>query len=321
MRNGLWMVSVIVLAIASLFIGVESIQLIDLLQLNDRQQLVLLSTRFPRMISLILAGATMSISGLIMQHLTQNKFVSPTTSGTMDSARIGILVAMLVFNDASILQKTGIAFLFAVAGTFIFIGIVNRVRVKSTMMIPLIGMMFGSIMGSIATFLAYQYDLVQNVSSWLQGNFSLVSRGNYELIYLAVPLMIVAYLYADYFTIAGLGKDMATSIGVSYQVVQFGGVLIVSLATAVVILTVGSVPFLGIIIPNLVALMRGDHLKNTLLETALFGSAFLLVCDMISRVVIAPYEVSVSLVVGIIGSALFMYLLMRGEGSHEAKKN
>ncbi|MCO6017438.1 ABC transporter permease [Carnobacterium divergens] len=321
MRNGLWMVSVIGLAIASLFIGVESIQLTDLLQLNEQQQLVLLSTRFPRMISLILAGATMSISGLIMQHLTQNKFVSPTTSGTMDSARIGILVAMLVFNDASILQKTGIAFLFAVAGTFIFIGIVNRVRVKSTMMIPLIGMMFGSIMGSIATFLAYQYDLVQNVSSWLQGNFSLVSRGNYELIYLAVPLMIVAYLYADYFTIAGLGKDMATSIGVSYQVVQFGGVLIVSLATAVVILTVGSVPFLGIIIPNLVALMRGDHLKNTLLETALFGSAFLLVCDMISRVVIAPYEVSVSLVVGIIGSALFMYLLMRGESSHEAKKN
>lgn len=171
MRNGLWMVSVIVLAIASLFIGVESIQLTDLLQLNDRQQLVLLSTRFPRMISLILAGATMSISGLIMQHLTQNKFVSPTTSGTMDSARIGILVAMLVFNDASILQKTGIAFLFAVAGTFIFIGIVNRVRVKSTMMIPLIGMMFGSIMGSIATFLAYQYDLVQNVSSWLQEIF------------------------------------------------------------------------------------------------------------------------------------------------------
>ena len=79
------------------------------------------------------------------------------------------------------------------------------------------------------------------------------------------------------------------------------------------ILTVGSLPFLGVVVPNLIAIARGDHLRKTLFETAVFGSIFLLICDIISRIVIAPYEVSVSLVVGIIGSVLFIYLLLRGE--------
>ncbi|MGX7419449.1 ABC transporter permease [Carnobacterium gallinarum] len=314
MRKGLWIGTLVLIGLISLFVGIQDISPNEILNLTENQQLVLFSTRIPRTISLILAGSTLSICGLIMQHLTQNKFVSPTTAGTMDSARIGILVSMLFFTDATMLQKTMIAFLFALAGTVGFIFLVNQLQVRNVVMVPLIGMMFGSILGSIATFLAYQNNLVQNISSWLQGNFSLVTRGNYELMYVAVPLMIVAYVYADYFTIAGLGKEVATGIGVNYQLVQFGGILIVALASSVVILTVGSLPFLGVVVPNLIALARGDHLKNTLGETALFGAVFLLICDIISRLVIAPYEVSVSLIVGIIGSSIFIYLLLRGGG-------
>lgn len=315
MRKGIWIVLLSVIAFVSLFIGVQDIELSHVLQFNftKNEQLILQSTRIPRTVSLIIAGATLSICGLIMQHLTQNKFVSPTTAGTMDSARIGILVAMLFFTDASIFQRTVIAFLFAFAGTVAFIFMVNHLQIKNAVMVPLIGLMFGSILGSIATFLAYQNNLVQNMASWLQGNFSLVSRGNYELMYLAIPLMIIAYLYADYFTLAGLGKEVAINAGVSYQIVQFGGILIVALASSIVILTVGSLPFLGVVVPNLIAIARGDHLRKTLFETAVFGSIFLLICDIISRIVIAPYEVSVSLVVGIIGSVLFIYLLLRGE--------
>ncbi len=97
MRYG-WLIGLLgLLTISSLFIGVSTIQVIDLLQFKGQSTQLFLATRLPRTVCLILAGATSSICGLIMQHLTQNKFVSPTTAGTMDSARLGILVVMLFY--------------------------------------------------------------------------------------------------------------------------------------------------------------------------------------------------------------------------------
>lgn len=302
----------LILSICSLFIGVHDIKLTDLFHLDQTQQLVIWSTRIPRTISLIIAGATASVCGLIMQHLTQNKFVSPTTAGTMDSAKLGILIAMVFFPNSSSLVRSLIAFIFAFIGTIVFIQMINQLPQKNQVMIPLIGLMFGNIIGSVVTFFAYQMEIIQNMSSWLQGNFSTVTRNGYELIYLSVPLLLIAYLYAYQFTIAGMGKDMATNIGINYQAIQLLGLGIVSIASSLMLVTIGNLPFLGIIIPNLVSLYFGDQMKNTLWLTAFSGSAFLIICDIISRVIIPPYEVPVSLIVGIIGSVIFIGMLLRG---------
>ena len=113
MRYG-WLIGLLgLLTISSLFIGVSTIQVIDLLQFKGQSTQLFLATRLPRTVCLILAGATSSICGLIMQHLTQNKFVSPTTAGTMDSARLGILVVMLFLPNAPLLLRSFTAFLFA----------------------------------------------------------------------------------------------------------------------------------------------------------------------------------------------------------------
>lgn len=300
-------------AILSLFVGVQSISIVDLGGLNETQRLVLWSTRVPRTLSLIIAGATSSVCGLIMQHLTQNKFVSPTTAGTMDSARLGILIAMVFFPRSSTLSRSFVAFIFAFIGTVLFTQLIQRLPQKNQTMVPLIGLMFGNIIGSVVTFFAYQLNLIQNMSSWLQGNFATVTRGDYELIFLTLPLLVLAYMYAYHFTIVGLGKDVATGIGLNYQVLQLFGLGLVALASSITLVTVGSLPFLGIIVPNLVSLFYGDQMKNTLWLAAGAGSIFLLVCDILARVVIQPYEVPVSLVVGVIGSLTFIALLLRGQ--------
>ena len=106
-----------------------------------------------RTLSLIIAGSTMSISGLIMQQLTQNKFVAPSVAGTTDSARLGILVAMLFFPTAPFLYRTAIAFIFALSGTLLFLALIRLLPSKNQVMVPLVGVMFGNILGSIATFL------------------------------------------------------------------------------------------------------------------------------------------------------------------------
>jgi len=299
------------LACASLFVGVQDLSLLQLFHLTDEQMNTLFSSRIPRLISIVLAGMSLSLCGFIMQSMTRNKFVSPTTAGTMDWAKLGILTAMLVFTQASPLMKMAIAFLFTLAGNLLFLKILRHIKVNDTIYVPLVGLMFGGIVSSISTFIAYKYDLIQNVSAWLQGDFSLIVQGRYELLYVSVPLLIIAYLYADRFTVAGMGESFAVNLGLTYKRVMTVGLVIVSMITSVTILTVGMLPFLGLIIPNIVSIYRGDHLKKNLPHTALLGAIFVLICDVLGRVIIYPYEISVGLMVGIIGSAIFLYMLLR----------
>ncbi|MRG85117.1 ABC transporter permease [Salinibacillus xinjiangensis] len=311
MKKRYLLLILIVLSIASLFIGVTNITPMDLLNLKSEEVQILYLSRVPRLISILIAGMSLSIAGLIMMQLTRNRFVSPTTAGTMDSARFGILVALMLFTSATPIQKMLVAFVFALLGTFIFMKILEKVKFKDTIFIPLVGLMFGNIVNSISTFFAYKYDLIQNMSSWLQGNFSLMIKGRYELLYLSIPLLIIAYLFANRFTIAGMGEEFSKNLGLNYRQVVNIGLAIVAMITAVVVLTVGMIPFLGLVIPNIVTIYRGDHLKNNLPHTALLGAVFVLACDILSRVIIYPYEIAISLTVGVIGSTIFVYLLLR----------
>lgn len=295
----------------SIFIGLVNIPIFELGTWTSRQNLVLLASRLPRTLSLVIAGASVSVSGLVMQTLMQNKFVSPNTTGTIDSAKLGIVFVMIFLPNAPILMRTSVAFGFAFLGTALFLLLSRYLPSKNTILIPLVGIMFGNIVGSIATFFAYQYQLLQNMSSWLQGNFSVVMRGSYELLYLAIPLFAVIYLFAYQFTIMGAGQETATSLGISYQKMRIFGIGIIALSSSIVLVSVGSIPFLGIIIPNLVSLKFGDQMTRNLPLTAYFGAIFLLICDMIGRTVIAPYEVSVSLVAGVLGSICFVILLLK----------
>lgn len=306
----LW-IALFVLSVISIFVGVQDLTPLDLFRLGDGQSLILLSSRLPRLIGIIIAGSSISICGLIMQQLSRNKFVSPTTAGTMDAARLGVLVSLLIFASASPLIKMLIAFAFALGGTLLFMKILDSIKMKDTIFIPLVGLMFGNIISSVATFIAYKYDLIQNMSSWLHGDFSMIVSGQFELIYISIPLLIFAYLFADKFTIAGMGEEFAKNLGLNYQQVVRIGLAIVAMVTASVVLTVGMIPFLGLIIPNIVSIYQGDHLKKSLSHTAVLGAVFVLFCDILGRIVIYPYEISISLTVGIIGSGIFIYLLLR----------
>lgn len=311
MRTRYVLIVLIALAFTSIFIGAHSLTPLDLLNLNDLKVQILLISRLPRLASLLLAGMSMGICGLIMQQLTQNRFVSPTTAGTLDSARLGVLVSMLLFTNAQPLLKTTIAFVFALLGTFFFIQMLERIKFKDAIFVPLAGLMFGAVINSLSTFLGLQFDLMQNVSAWLMGDFSTIISGRYELLYVNVPLMIIAYMYASRFTIAGLGEEAATNLGLHYKSIMRLGLAIVAMITATNILTVGSIPFLGLLVPNIVSIYRGDHLRNTLPLTALVGGIIVLACDILGRLIIYPYEIPISFTVGFLGSGVFVFLLMR----------
>ena len=285
----------------------------DLLDWRSEETEIFLISRVPRLVAILLAGAGMSIAGLIMQQLSRNKFVSPTTAGTLDATKLGILVSMLIFTNATLLEKMAVSFTFALLGTFLFMQILDRIKFKDAIFIPLVGLMFGNILSSIATFFAFKANVIQNMSAWLQGDFSMIMKGRYELLYISIPVLIITYLYANRFTVAGMGEDFAKNLGLAYKSIVNIGLILVALITTTVVLTVGLIPFLGLIIPNIVSIFKGDHLQKTLPHTALLGAIFLLICDILGRVIIFPYEISISLMVGVIGSAIFLFLLFRGK--------
>lgn len=302
----------LILSVISIFIGVSNVSIKDILNFDIDKIHIILVSRIPRLIAILVAGVGLSISGLIMQQISKNKFVSPTTAATADFAKLGILFFIMVIPSATIMQKMIVSFVCATLGTVLFMKMIKMIKIKNIVFVPLIGMMLGKIVGSITTFFAYKYDLVQNISSWMEGDMSLIMKGSYELLYLSIPMVIIAFLYANKFTIVGMGEDFAVNLGVNYNVVVNVGLAIVSLICAVTLITVGNIPFLGLIIPNIVSIYSGDNLKRTLYHTALLGPIFLLICDIFGRIIIFPFEMSIGLTVGVIGSVIFLYMILRG---------
>ncbi|EQG65183.1 fecCD transport family protein [Clostridioides difficile DA00142] len=311
MKKRYLVIGIIILSYFSLFIGAEDINIMHIFAKNQHKLMIFIMSRVPRLISILIAGVGMSIAGLIMQQISKNKFVSPTTGATIDAAQFGIVICMLLVPTASIFTKTIIAFVFSLVGTFMFMKIIGKLQFKNIIFVPLVGIMFGNIIGSMTDFIAYKYDLSQNVSSWMQGDFSMILKGNYEILYITIPLIILAYIYANKFTVVGMGMDFATNLGLRYKRIVNIGLIIVALVTVCVVVTAGNIPFIGLIVPNIVSLYMGDNIRESIWYTALLGAIFVLICDIFGRIIIYPYEISIGLTVGVIGSILFLYLILR----------
>lgn len=314
----------LLLSEVSLFIGVLDVNLKGLLSGDAETIKIFFISRLPRLLAILCTGIGMSVAGLIMQQLCMNKFVSPTTGATISSAQFGILIALIFMPGSTLWGRAVFAFIFAVMGTWIFVAFIQRIQFKDVVMVPLVGIMFGNVVMGLTNFLAYKYEMTQALSTWLVGHFSMVLRGRYEIVYMVVPLVILAFIYANHFNIVGMGKDFSKNLGVHYNLVLFMGLTIAAMITASVVVVVGSISYIGLIVPNIVAMFKGDRIRGTLIDTALFGAIFVLLCDIIARSVIRPYELPIELIVGIIGSVIFivmlLYRLKNGNKAIEIKK-
>jgi iron complex transport system permease protein len=300
----------IALSIVSLFVGVADIVFADLLNWEIEKIELISISRFPRTAALILAGVGMSVSGVIMQQITQNKFVSPTTAGTLEAAKMGLLLFTILTPMGSTTLKMLSAFLFTFLASILFLTIVRKIKHRNVIFVPLVGLIFGGIIGSISTFFAVQLNIVQDTNAWMMGDFSGILQGRYELIYLTLPAIFITYLYANKFTVIGMGEDFSKNLGLNYNAIINIGLFCVSLTVSSVVITAGAIPFLGLIIPNVVSMIFGDNLKKTLPLVALSGAIFLLICDIVGRVVIYPYEIPIGVMVSITGSIIFLSLLL-----------
>ncbi|QDL91141.1 iron chelate uptake ABC transporter family permease subunit [Paroceanicella profunda] len=304
---------VLVLAVVSLFTGVSDVTPASLLNPDSRARAlgVLLESRVPRTLALVLAGMSMAVAGMIMQMLARNRFVEPSTAGVVESASLGMLTVMLLAPGLPVFARMLVATGFALAGTALFLWVLRRVPLRSPLLAPLVGIMLGGVISAFTVFLAYRYDLTQSLGAWTMGDFSAVLSGRYELLWISGALTLLAFRAADRFTVIGLGEGLSTTLGLSYTRVFAQGMVIVATVTATVVVTVGSIPFLGLVAPNIVSLAIGDNLRRTVPYVALLGAALVLGCDILGRVVVAPYEIPIGPMMGVFGAAVFLALLLR----------
>ncbi|MBB3118785.1 ABC transporter permease [Pseudoduganella violacea] len=305
----------IVLCGASLLVGARQLAWPQLISLSGDAWLTLTASRLPRLAALVLTGIGLSVCGVILQHIVRNKFVEPGTSGGLDAAKLGILVSLTALPPAmasSTLGRMLFALVFCFAASLLYIALIRRIRFRNTVLVPVIGLMYGSVLSAAAEFYAYRQGMLQSMQGWLLGDFSKIVEGHYELIYLVLPIVALTYLYAQRFTVLGMGEDMATSLGLSYAATMTLGLLLVSVTVAATVITVGAIPFVGLVVPHLVARRYGENLGRTLPLIALSGAALLLVCDIAGRLLLYPFEVPIGLTAGGVGGVLFFVLLLRG---------
>jgi len=292
----------------SLFVGVADLSPFDVL--SDKEALELLWTsRGPRTLAVIITGAALAVSGTIMQMIVRNRFVEPMTAGTGQGAALGILLVTLFTPSLPISAKMAIASLVALASSGVFLIIVNRLPATQPMLVPLVGLIYGGIIGAFVIFVAFQADLLQYIEIWMNGEFSGVLQGRYELLWIAAAVAGVSYLAADQFAIVGMGRTASINLGLNYTQVVILGLMSISIVTALTVVTVGMIPFVGLVVPNIVSRLFGDNLRATLPLTATSGAGLVLACDILGRVVRYPYEIPVGSVFGILGAVVFLWLL------------
>ena len=304
-KLGAGVVLVLALLAASLMVGQY-----DILGTEDGWEMFR-ATRVPRTIALVLAGAAMAMSGLIMQMLTQNRFVEPTTTGTTEWAGLGLLASFLLFPDGSVMTRMLLAVGAAFVGTMVFFAFLRRVTLRSSLVVPIVGIMLGAVVSAVSTFIALQTDLLQSLGVWFAGSFTSVIAGQYEILWVVLLVVIAVFFYADRLTAAGLGEDIATNIGLNYNRIVLVGTSLVAVATGVVTVVVGNLPFLGLIVPNIVSMLRGDDLRSNLPWVCLTGIGVVTLCDLLGRIVIAPFEMPVSVILGVVGAAVFIALIVK----------
>lgn len=311
MRRLIFIISLIILFISSSLIGVLDIRLKSLLMLDKEAWNNFLYFRIPRTVSIVLSASGLSVAGLIMQSVSKNKFISPTTGGTISASQLGLLIGLLMFGSFTIYVRFIFAFLFSLIFSILFIIILSRIKIKNIIYIPLIGMMYGGIISSLTMFIAGLTNTLQTVQTWNVGSFTLLVKGRYELLYLILVPVVLSIIYATKFSIVGMGEDFSRNLGINYKRTVFLGLFLVSIISAVTYITVGPLPFLGLIIPNIITMYYGDNLKNSLFDMIALSSIYILICDIIARLIRYPYEIPISLISGLIGSVVFLILLFR----------
>jgi iron complex transport system permease protein len=321
-------------SIAGIMLGSAEIGLNDILKLisaeaTEMQQQIIINIRLPRVLSAILAGTALAVSGAAMQTILRNPLGSPFTLGISNAAAFGAAFAVVVFsagtsqsgNTESVLLNnpysvTLSAFLWSMFSTLI-IFLLARFKGATPEVMILTGIILGSLFSAGITALQYFADDIEisSIVFWTFGDIGRASWRDFGILLGVVLVAMILFMKNRWnYNALDAGDEMAKSLGVHVQRTRLTGMVTASLATAVTVSFFGIIAFVGLVVPHIVRRVIGGDERFLIPASALFGGMFLLVSDIVARTIIAPVVLPVGILTSFLGAPLFLYLLIRGIG-------
>ncbi|KKG57786.1 FecCD family ABC transporter permease [Methanosarcina mazei] len=322
-----------IMLIYSISVGAVTIPPYEVLQtlmgqsVSTKWDSIIWNIRLPQALAAIVAGAGLSVAGVVMQSILRNPLGSPFTLGISNAGAFGAAVSVIILGtgkmqstaaDAVIINNpymtTIVAFIFCLLATGIIL-LISRIRAASPEVMVLAGVALSSLFTAGTMFLQYFADDTQlaAVVFWTFGD---VGRANWlEFKIMAVVVLLSTLFFMinrwDYNAIDA-GDETAKGLGVNVERVRMVGMIVAALVSAVIVSFLGVIGFVGLICPHMVRRLIGNDQRYLIPGSTLLGGILLLASDTAARIIISPYVLPVSILTAFMGAPTFIYLLLRG---------
>ena len=276
--------------------------------------ILIMNIRLPRMLGAIIAGMGLSVAGVILQGVMNNALASPNTIGVNSGAGFFVMLAMMLFPHSG--YATSIASFVGALLTTLAIYALAYMADSSRTTIILAGITVSSFLNAgINTIKLINTDITLNITSFLMGTLSGLTFNKIALPAIGIiAAVLVSLILAKPLNILSLGDDYARSLGLNVPLTRFFLLVLSSIMAGLVVSFAGLLSFIGLIVPHICRTLFGSDARYLLPTSALLGASFVLICDIIGRLIAAPYELPAGIIMAFIGGPFFMYLLLKKKG-------
>lgn len=317
------------IVLGSANIGFRQIMEVMTSEASAIEHQIIVNIRLPRILSAIVTGAALAVSGAAMQSILKNPLGSPFTLGISNAAAFGAAFAVIVLGAGSaqsgsanpvILDNpyavTISAFLWSLVSTGI-IFLLARYKGATPEVMILTGIILGSLFAAGMTGLQYFGDDIEisTVVFWTFGDIGRASWRDFKILLLVVVVAMVVFIRNRWnYNALDAGDEVAKSLGVHVERTRLVSMVTASLATAIAVSFFGIIAFVGLVVPHIMRRIIGGDERFLIPAAALFGGMFLLVSDTVARTLLAPVVLPVGILTSFLGAPLFLYLLIKGIG-------
>ena len=283
---------------------------------SEVQESIIIHIRLPRVLGGALVGVALAVAGVAYQGIFRNPMADPYTIGAMGGASFGAAVAIVLGVGVALLGVNTVP-IFAFIGALLSVFLVYAIsregpRVPITTLI-LSGLTVTIFFNALVTYLKLiAGERLHALTFWIMGGFTYTNWTDVSTIFpLVIIGTIVIYLYARDLNILVLGEEQAQHLGVELEKVKKILLAAGALITAAAVSISGLIGFVGLIIPHLTRILIGPDHRILLPTSAIVGASFMMICDALARVIIAPTELPVGVITAVTGGPFFIYLLRR----------
>lgn len=276
--------------------------------------ILITTVRLPRVLAGVLAGMGLAAAGVILQGVMNNALASPNTIGVNSGAGFAVMLALL-FTDNYRLHIPIAAFVGALLTTITIFALAYAADSSRTTII-LAGITVSSFLNAgINTIKLLDSDIAINLTSFMIGSLSGLTLNKLALPSIAISLALTtALFFAKPLNLLGLGDDIARSLGLRVSAVRFCLLILSSILSGCVVSFAGLLSFIGLLVPHICRQLFGNDARLLLPCSALLGASFVLICDLLGRIIFAPYELPAGILTAFIGGPFFLYLLFKKKG-------